>query len=79
MNMNKIIERKTFHLNFIPVDEMHSILMSQHFLIQPNYAINKHANNLVIELSHISKEKINDTWAAIERLIKENDLSPRKG
>lgn len=77
--MNKFVERKTFHLNNIPVDEMHSILISQHFNIQPNLAINKHANNLVVELSHTSKEKLTDTWTEIERLIKENDLSPRKG
>ena len=77
--MDKIVERKTFHLMHIPVDEMHSILISQHFQIQPNLAINKHANNLVIELSHTTKEKLADTWAEIEKLIKENDLSPRKG
>ena len=77
--MDKIVERKTFHLNYIPVDEMHSILISQHFLIQPNLAINKHANNLVVELSYTSKEKLADTWNEIEKLIKENDLSIRKG
>ena len=77
--MDKIVERKTFHLNHIPVDEMHSILISQRFPIPPNLAINKHANNLVVELSHSEKEKIASTWDEIERLIKENDLSPRKG
>lgn len=79
MDRDKIVERKTYHLNHIPVDEMHSILTSQHFSIQPNLAINKHANNLVVELSHTSKEKINNAWEEIETLIKENDLSPRKG
>jgi hypothetical protein len=79
MEPDKIVERKTYHLNHIPVDEMHSILTSQHFPIQPNLAINKHANNLVVELNHASKEKIAETWEEIEKLIKENDLSPRKG
>ncbi|MFB3896586.1 MAG: hypothetical protein ACE14V_09820 [bacterium] len=79
MNRDKIVERKTYHLNHIPVDEMHSILTSQHFPIQPNLAINKHANNLVVELSYTEKEKLAETWKEIEILIKENDLSPRKG
>lgn len=79
MDKDKTVERRTYHLNHIPVDEMHSILNSQHFSIQPNLAINKHANNLVVELSHPDKDKIAETWEEIEQLIKENDLSPRKG
>jgi hypothetical protein len=79
MEPNKIVERKTYHLTHIPVDEIHAIITSQHFPVQPNLVINKHANNLVVELNHASKEKIAESWEEIEKLIKENDLSPRKG